>query len=52
MVMVDWMSTHDPGKEVWLTEINWLPHDPTNWDTQTRRMSQICGTLPALPVDR
>jgi hypothetical protein len=49
---INWVAVHAPGKEIWLTEINWHPFDDTNWDVQTRRMTQICSVVSSLPIQR
>jgi hypothetical protein len=45
----DWVYTHDHGKEVWVTEVNWESGDQPGdtWLTQTVRMQQICAELAA-----
>ena len=43
----NWVAANDPGKELWLTEVNWeaADHPFDTWSLQTTRMQQICSEL-------
>ena len=50
----DWLANYDPGKELWLTEFNWIPSVITEdtYIVQVRRMGQMCDELRKRPVTR
>ena len=60
MAGINWVNSNDPGKEVWMTELNWrtpevvrtFTYIETDWDIEVRRMGKMCSALGLLPISR